>query len=312
MALVTGGAGFIGSHVVERLRKAGWRVRVIDDFSTGSRENLTSAAKSIEIIEGSVTDSTLLERACQGSDVVFHLAAKASVPESFKKPKEYERVNVFGTDCVLKAARNAGAKRVVFSSTCAVYGDARKLPINENAPTNPLSPYAVTKLAGEDRGRLLAGAGGPAFTVLRYFNVYGLRQNPRSAYSGVISRFVEALHQGEAPTIFGDGRQTRDFVHVRDVAEANWLAANADIGPFGVFNVGTGTETSILELLNLLARLEGRPVVPRWLPARQGEIARSVAEASGGAARLDFMARTKLRRGLMELLSGSAPRLDAK
>jgi len=340
LALVTGGAGFIGSHLVEHLLTQGWKVRVLDELSTGHRSNLSAVEGKIEFIEGSITDGVTVERAAEGVEAVFHLAAKVFVPESFGKPEEYERVNVVGTAQILAAARNSGVRRVVFSSTCAVYGNTTALPITETAPSNPLSPYAQTKLAGEKLGREQAGTGGPGFSALRYFNVYGPRQDPRSAYSGVISRFADALAQGIPPTIYGDGKQTRDFIYMRDVARANLLAATQPDEPFAIYNVGTGKETTINELVECMAGFQkasqasepvrpndaranaaesggggsfqptapsaiGRPPIStvHYLPARTGDILRSVADVSLAAIKLGFAAQTTVNNGVAHLLS---------
>lgn len=297
-ALVTGGAGFIGSHVVEHLLANGWRVRVLDDLSTGHRANLAAVMDKIEFVHGSVTDGAVVTRAVTEAEVVFHLAAKVFVPESFEKPAEYEWVNVHGTALLLQAAKAAGVRRVVLSSTCAVYGDTTDLPIKETTPPKPLSPYATTKLAAEELGRKVA-ADGLAFTALRYFNVYGPRQDPRSMYSGVISRFADALKKGEQPVLYGDGIQTRDFISVRDVARANLLAANQTDSTFAVYNIGTGRETKISGLLQLLAGT--RDVTPIRGPARPGDIQRSVAESDLARTAIGFAAQMPIEAGVRHI-----------
>ncbi len=347
-ALVTGGAGFIGSHLAEHLLANGWTVRVLDDLSTGHVANLAAVAERIEFIQGSITDSKLVERAVAGAEVVFHLAAKVFVPESFEKPEEYEHVNVQGTAILLAAAKKAGVRRVVFSSTCAVYGDTTDLPIVETAPTNPLSPYAKNKLAAEELGRQAStcvitthapggavgtgiggqmtenpstlgygeasggrngnptrAAGGMAFTALRYFNVYGPRQDPRSAYSGVISRFADALKRGEQPVIYGDGSQTRDFIHVSDVARANLLAAKQTGPTFAIYNVGTGRETSIKALYELITRAQILRRSPQCQPTRAGDLMRSVASIALIKNDLGFAVGTLMDDGVTDLLKGN-------
>jgi len=300
-ALVTGGAGFIGSHLVELLVSKGWEIRVLDDLSTGHLENLEAVKDRIGFTIGSVTDPMAVANGVTGCEVVFHLAAKVFVPESFEIPDEYERVNVGGTAVVLDAARKAGVRRVVFSSTCAVYGNPTKLPISEDDPVNPLSPYAKTKLAGEELGKKYAESGGPAFTALRYFNVYGSRQDPRSAYSGVISRFADAIKKGTAPTIYGDGSQTRDFIHVSDVAQANLQAGSQSRTGFSVYNVGTGLETSIAELFKFMAEAKGFRMPPQHSPVRAGDIVRSVAGNTRAKSALGFTVRALVRDRLGEL-----------
>ncbi|HVZ64210.1 MAG TPA: SDR family NAD(P)-dependent oxidoreductase [Opitutaceae bacterium] len=301
-ALVTGGAGFIGSHLAEHLLADGWQVRVLDDLSTGTRANLAAAEGKIEFIQGDVTDTAMVERSVADMEVIFHLAAKVFVPESFEAPTEYQHVNVHGTETLLAAAKKAGVRRVVFSSTCAVYGDTADLPIAEKSPTKPLSPYAATKLAAEQIGRKIAAMGGPAFTVLRYFNVYGPRQNPRSAYSGVITRFVDALGKQKAPQIFGTGEQTRDFIHVSDVVRANILVAAERPDLIATYNVGTGKETTINELFRWLAEAQGTAQAPTYLPARAGDVIRSVADISLIAKERNFVPRASVRTELRNLL----------
>jgi UDP-glucose 4-epimerase len=303
IALVTGGAGFIGSHLTEHLVSNGWRVRVLDDLSTGHRENLAAVSGRIEFILGSITDKAAVVRAVAGVEVVFHLAAKVFVPESFEKPADYERVNVRGTALLLDAARKAGVRRVVFSSTCAVYGDTTDLPIAETAPTKPMSPYAANKLAAEELGRKAAATGGPAFTALRYFNVYGPRQDPRSAYSGVITRFSHVVANKLPPTIYGDGGQTRDFVFVGDVAIANLLAAGHMSGAHAIYNVGTSVETSIKDLWRMIAQVKGAKQEPQFLHPRAGDILRSVADIREIREKLGFSPTTAIADGIRDMLA---------
>lgn len=301
-ALVTGGAGFIGSHLTELLVSKGWRVRVLDDLSTGHLANLQAVTNRIDFVQGSITDRPTLERAVADIDVVFHLAAKVFVSESFQHPIQYQRVNVDGTAQLLNSARRAGVKRFVLSSTCAVYGDTVDLPIAETSGTKPLSPYAENKLAAEALGRQVAGEGAMSFTALRYFNVYGHRQDPRSAYSGVISRFAEAIRRGQTPTIFGTGSQTRDFVSVRDVAMANLLAATVLQAGFKVYNVGTGKETSISQLWRLMAVASETAFEAEYKPARAGDIIRSVADTRAISEGLGFVPCTALEVGVRALV----------
>ena len=302
-ALVTGGAGFIGSHLVDRLIMEGWRVRVIDDLTTGNISNLSKVDRKVEFFQGSITDAELVGRAVQGVEVIFHFAAKVFVPESFKIPSQYEHTNVHGTDILLKAARMAGVGRLILSSTSAVYGDAAKLPISEQSLTAPMSPYACNKLAAEELGRKAASDGGIAFTALRYFNVYGLRQDPRSTYSGVISRFAENIGKNIAPTIYGDGLQTRDFINVGDVARANLLAAMSERTGYSVYNVGSGLETSINDLFQRMTLITGSTLVARHELRRHGEVSRSLANIDKIKSELGFAPRVQLKEGLSELLT---------
>jgi len=222
--LITGGAGFIGSHLVEALIERGERVRVLDDFSTGRRENLAAVADHIELLEGDVADPEIAERAVAGCDYVLHLAAIASVQASLKAPRHTHRVNVDGTLNVLDAAQRAGVRRVVFASSAAVYGDHTALPLREELPPRPLSPYAASKAVGEAYCCAFHASYSLPTVALRFFNVYGPRQDPASPYSGVISIFAARMARGECPVIYGDGKQTRDFVYVADVVRAMLLA----------------------------------------------------------------------------------------
>lgn len=297
--LVTGGAGFIGSHLTELLVGRGEQVRVLDDLSTGHLQNLDSVLGKIEFIRGSVADETAIVRAVAGVEVVFHLAAKVSVPESFEKPDEYEKVNVHGTAQLLDAARKAGVRRVVFSSSCAVYGDTTDLPIKETAPPKPLSPYAANKLAAEELG-LKVAADGLAFTALRYFNVFGPRQDPRSPYSGVISLLADRARSGQPFTVHGDGGQSRDFIAVADVAEANVRAATRPGAASGVANICTGRRLSLNELIATIERISGRPIDRRAGAPRPGDIRASLGCPDVAQRELGFVAAVGLEAGLQD------------
>ena len=234
MALVTGGAGFIGSHLVEGLIESGWRVRVLDDFSSGFEENLAAVRDRLEVLRADVWDPVALARAAEGAEVVFHQAAIASVPRSVDEPFETHDVNLSGTVRVLEEARSAGVRRVVFAASAAIYGEGDAAPKHEALPPAPASPYALQKYAGESYCQLFSRFHGLETVALRYFNVYGPRQSPGSAYASVIPLFVRACLKGEPARIYGDGSQTRDFVYVRDVVRANLLAADApDLGDAG-------------------------------------------------------------------------------
>lgn len=301
-ALVTGGAGFIGSHIVEELLQRDARVRVLDDFSTGRRENLQDFTGRLEIIEGDLRDGQAVLAALRDVEVVFHLAAFISVPQSMSDPEACFAVNVGGTNTLLEASRRAGVRKVVLSSSTAVYGEAQSLPIDEGQPPAPLSPYAVSKQVNEIYARLYTRTLGLPVVALRYFNIYGPRQRPDSDYAAAIPIFVRRLIAGQAITIFGDGKQTRDFVFVKDVVRANLLAAESDAAG-EVFNVCSGRETSLLDLLEELSELaplqhnEFRPEV-RFEAPRPGDIYRSVGDPSRAADLLGFRAQTSLAEGL--------------
>ncbi|MCB0211486.1 MAG: SDR family NAD(P)-dependent oxidoreductase, partial [Anaerolineae bacterium] len=253
--LVTGGAGFIGSHIVEALVERGDRVRVLDNLSTGRLQNLAHVSELVEFIEGDVRNETVIREAVSGVDTIFHLAAMVSVPESMAKPIEAETVNALGTLALLTAAKHAGVRRLILSSTCAVYGDEPSLPKTETSPTRPQSPYAISKLAAEHYCHLFNDSMGLETVVLRYFNIYGPRQDPSSPYSGVISIFVDKMSQGHLPFIYGDGEQTRDFVFVKDVVQANLRASQTPEAAGNVFNIGTGHPSSINDLFNFVAHI---------------------------------------------------------
>lgn len=294
--LVTGGAGFIGSHLSLALIGLGARVRVLDDFSTGHRKNLAPGA---ELVEGSVADEAAVTRAVTGCGLVFHLAAMVSVPQSVAEPDLCVRSNIVGTQRVLTGAKSAGVRRVVLASTCAVYGDQPNLPSREGDPTMCCSPYAASKLAGEGLMQAFARTGGPSTACLRFFNVYGPGQDPKSAYAAVISAFAAALREGRTPTIFGDGEQTRDFVFVEDIVRANLLAATSPAELRGeVFNVGTGSRTSLLHLLAMLAKVAGRPATADHKPARAGDVRHSQADIARIRTTLGYEPRTAMEQGL--------------
>lgn len=301
-SLVTGGAGFIGSHIVEALVARGDRVRVLDDLSSGRPENLAAVRDRVEFIEGSIEDPAAVKQAAQGVAQVFHLAAMVSVPQSMAHPLAAERANALGTLNVLQAARDAGARRLVLSSTCAVYGDEPSLPKHEQSPILPQSPYAISKFAAEQYCRLFTESFGLETVVLRYFNVFGPRQDPSSAYSGVISIFVDKLRRGAAPLIFGDGEQTRDFVFVKDVVAANLRAADTPDAAGQVFNIGTGRQTSINQLHAALAQILNFSEPPVYRPPRRGDIRYSCADASRADLGLGWSAQTSLADGLRQLV----------
>jgi nucleoside-diphosphate-sugar epimerase len=274
LALVTGGAGFIGSHLVEALLAQGIRVRVLDDFSTGTRANLAAVADAIELLEGDIRDNALCQRACAGVDRVWHLAAMASVPQSVADPLAAHAINTTGTLQLLVAARDAGVRRFVFASTCAVYGENLQVPRVETLLPQPMSPYASSKLAAEHYIRQFGTLYGLEAVALRFFNIFGPRQDPQSPYAPVIPRFCTALLEGDVPVIFGDGEQSRDFVYVKDCVQVVLAAGLRDgDGIVGeVFNVASGRTTSINRLLALIQGALGIDRAPQYCPARPGDI----------------------------------------
>jgi nucleoside-diphosphate-sugar epimerase len=257
-ALVTGGGGFIGSHLAARLVGDGYSVRVLDNFATGRRENLVPLVEEIELVEGDVQSYERAHTAVRGCDVVFHLAALPSVPRSVQDPLTTNAVNVIGTLNVLLAARDSGVKRVVCASSSSVYGAVADLPKGEDLPLAPLSPYAVGKLAAENYCRSFHAVYGLETVVLRYFNIFGPRQDPLSQYSAVIPKFITDFLDGRTPVIYGDGEQSRDFTFVENVVEANLLATNADGAAGDVFNIACGERISVNQLVDELRSITGQ------------------------------------------------------
>ena len=301
--LVTGGAGFIGSHLVERLVAEGHRVRVLDDLSTGKLTNLGAVADRIEFIQGSAANASDARRAMVGISGVFHLAAISSVAVSLETPLCNQQAGEVATLTVLDAARRAGVRRVVLTSSASVYGDTETSANDESLPPKPLSFYALSKLTGENYGRIFTSLY-PEFDTasLRYFNVFGPRQDPNSPYSGVISIFLKCLRTGQAPMIFGDGQQTRDFVEVTNVVEANVLAMKCS-PPLGgeSFNVGTGESVSLLEIWQCLRELANSPLAPSFSAARAGDIRHSRASIAKIQTHLGYSARISWQDGLKKL-----------
>jgi len=301
--LITGGAGFIGSHLVEALAAEGARVRVLDDFSTGRRDNLAEVAGEVEVIEGDVRDRLVVERAVSRADVVVHLAAVSSVQASVDDPRRVWEVNCDGTLNLLEAARTGGVRRFILTSSSAVYGDHTDLPLAEDLPPRPLSPYAASKAAAEGLCWSYCTTFGLPTVNLRLFNVYGPRQDSSSPYSGVISVFVERMRQGQPPVVYGDGEQTRDFLYVADVVEAILRAADCEEAVGGVFNVAGGEETSVLQLVAVLNRTLGKHLAPTFESPRAGEVRRSRADVGRTRDTLGWTASRTLTEGLTALLS---------
>ena len=298
--LVTGGAGFIGSHLVEELVKRKHKVRVLDDLSAGRMENLEAVEKKIEFVKGSISDKPTVDGAMKGCKGAYHLAAMVSVQDSIKNPVKTWDVNIRGTLLVLGAAKREKAKRVVLSSSAAVYGDAFGLPKMEDGSLQPKSPYGESKHINEMNAVKYWKDYGLETVCLRYFNVYGPRQVPDSPYSGVITKFVRAGLKGERPVIYGDGKQTRDFVYVKDVVGANVLAMGAAKAPGEIFNIGTGRETSILRLWNGVAGLTKSSKKPKYEDERQGDIYRSYASIEKAKKLLKYAPEWELKKGLGE------------
>jgi len=300
MALVTGGAGFIGSHLVERLLGEGVRVRILDNFSSGSRALLPFASRyaaSLEIVEGDLRDLAAVERAAAGADVIFHQAAMRSVPRSVADPLGANENNVTGTLHVLQAARTAGVSRVVWASSSSVYGASPELPKREDQPAAPISPYAVSKAAGE----LYAAVWSRLYQVeavgLRYFNVFGPRQDPASEYAAVIPRFILWALRGEPLEVHGDGQQSRDFTYIDNVVEANLLAASASGVGGEVFNVGCGERVSLLAIIEALEEALGRPLERRHTPARAGDVPHTLADVDRAKRRLGYQPSVAFAEG---------------
>ena len=301
-AVVTGGCGFIGSHLVERLLKDGWSVRVVDDFSTGNLNNLISVLNDVELFTQDVSCLENLSRVMGDTEVVFHMAGMASVPGSITAPLKSHSVNATGTLNVLQAAREAGVKRVVLSSSASVYGNADQLPTTEQAPICPQSPYAADKAAAESYCRVFNSLYEIEAVVLRYFNVFGPRQNVRSGYAAVIPRFVQAAVTHSTPTVFGDGLQTRDFVCVDNVVSANILAATVPGVGGETFNVAGGSAISLLDLLSTLRTITGLDLEPVFQPGLSGEVRHSYADITRAREMLGYSPTVSLEEGLRRTL----------
>jgi UDP-glucose 4-epimerase len=276
--LVTGGAGFIGSHIAEALVQRGDRVRVLDNLSTGHRSNLDGLGNKLEFIEGDLLEADTVARAVAGVDCIFHEAALASVPRSIEHPLDTHAACVSGTLILLEAARRAGVRRLVYAGSSSAYGDQPTSSKRETDLPAPISPYAAAKLAAEHYCRAFTATYALETVVLRYFNVFGPRQDPNSPYSAVIPLFITAMLSGSQPTIFGDGRQSRDFSFVANVVRANLLAADAPGVAGRVFNIANGRNTDLLTLVEILNRLLGTSVEPRHAPARVGDVRESLAD----------------------------------
>jgi nucleoside-diphosphate-sugar epimerase len=304
--LVTGGAGFIGSNIVEALVMRGDKVRVLDNFATGKRENLAPVMDKIELVEGDVRSFHLVRESIEGIDFVLHQAALPSIPRSIKDPITTNEVNVSGTLNVLEAARDAGVERVVYASSSSIYGDSESMSKIENLPPRPLSPYAVSKLAGEKYCYVFHGIYGLKTISLRYFNVFGPRQDPNSQYAAVIPKFLRDMRDGKQPEVYGDGEQSRDFTHVENVVHANLLACEERAAALSgeVFNIACGKRVTINQVVGHINRSLGKNIQPIYTDARAGDLKHSLADIGKASRSLGYAAKTDFEEGLARLAAG--------
>jgi nucleoside-diphosphate-sugar epimerase len=309
--LVTGGGGFIGSHLVDRLLGDGHRVRVLDNFATGRRENLLGVLDDIELVEGDIQSYERVHNAVRGCEVVLHQAALPSVPRSVQDPLTSNASNVVGTLNVLLAARDSGVRRVVYASSSSIYGANPALPKREDLIPEPISPYAVAKLAGEGYCRSFHAVYGLETVALRYFNVFGPRQDPLSQYAAVVPNFITAALEDRAPTVFGDGEQSRDFTYVANVVEANCLALKGAEATGQCMNVACGESITINELVRELGAILGRPIEPLYEPPRAGEVRHSLADIGCARRALGYEPGVALREGLSRTVEALEARPDA-
>lgn len=298
MYLVTGGAGFIGSNIVQRLVTMGEKVRVLDDFSTGKRENL-AGIREIEVVEGSLLDDDCLERALTGVKYILHQGAIPSVPRSIADPLRSNEVNITGTLKLLEAAKAVGVKRFVFAASSSAYGDTAVLPKVEGMPGDPLSPYAVGKYTGELYAKVFAGLYGLPTVSLRYFNIFGPNQDPASEYAAVIPKFIQSMLKSEAPVIYGDGEQSRDFTYIDNAVEANLLACKSNsVGKGEVINVACGERYSLNELVRALNEILGSTIEPVHEGARPGDVRHSLADITRAKELLGYTVKVDFKEGL--------------
>ncbi len=302
LALVTGGAGFIGSHLVEGLLARGWQVRVIDNFATGKRENLAPVADKIELLEGDVRNLTTARTAMKNVDVVFHEAALPSVARSVANPLESNEVNITGTLNVLLAARDAAVKRVVLAASSAAYGNTLTLPKEETMTPEPLSPYAISKIAGEQYAKIFAELYGLSTVSLRYFNVFGPRQDPTTQYAGVIAKFCTCALEGKPYPVFGDGEQSRDFTYVANVVDANLLAAEAKLEGATLMNIAYGKRATLNQIIDMLNELTRQNLPTQYGPERAGDVRHSHASLKRAQEILGYAPKVDLLEGLRRTL----------
>jgi UDP-glucose 4-epimerase len=303
--LVTGGAGFIGSGIVRALLTRGDRVRVLDNFFSGKRENLAEVAADIELIEGDIRNDADLERALQGVELVFHEAAIPSVPRSLVEPLQNHEANATATLRLLLQAKKAGVRRVVYAASSSAYGDTPTLPKIESMRPSPLSPYAVSKLAGEHYCQIFATAYGLETVALRYFNVFGARQDPKSEYAAVIPRFITAALAGQGVTIFGDGEQSRDFCYIDNTVEANLKAGDAPAAKVSgqMVNVACAAATTLNQVVAMLSEITGKKIPVAYEPARVGDVKHSLADISAARAQLGYRGAVSFQEGLRRTIA---------
>lgn len=296
--LVTGGAGFIGSNIALELIRRGHSVRILDNFSSGKRENLKDIEKDIELIEGDIRSYHIVQQAVKGMDIVLHQAALPSVPRSIKDPITSNEVNVSGTLNILEASVSAKVKRVVYASSSSVYGDNPELPKNESMLPNPLSPYAVSKLSGEKYCKVFSRIYGLETISLRYFNVFGPNQDPTSQYSAVIPKFIYAISKGKQPVIYGDGKQSRDFTYVSNIIEANLLAATSKCDSGIVMNCACNDRITLNELVESINKIFNKNIKPKYEPARTGDIKHSFADINLAKKYINYSPKINFEKGL--------------
>ena len=300
MYLVTGGGGFIGSNLVKALLAKGEQVRVLDNFSTGKKENIHQVLDQIDLIEGDIRDPEAVNRAVKGSEYILHQAALPSVPRSIADPVSSTAVNIDGTVNLLVAAKTYGVKKFVMASSSSVYGDSPTLPKKEDMTPNPLSPYALTKLAGEYYCRVFSRLYPIETVCLRYFNVFGPGQDPNSQYAAVIPKFITAALQGNPPTVFGDGEQSRDFTYIDNVIQANLLAAHSQVADGTFFNIACGQRITLNNLLKVLETISSKTITPHYQAPRPGDVKHSLADISRAQKLLGFKPKVSLQEGLQK------------
>ncbi len=310
--LVTGGAGFIGSNLVHALVKRGERVRVLDNFSTGKRRNLARVLNNIELMEGDLRNYEMVKKAVQGVDYILHQGALPSVPRSIKDPLATHEVNITGTLNLLIVAKKEKVKRLIYASSSSIYGDSPELPKHEGMSPEPKSPYAVSKLAGEYYCRVFWEAYGLETVCLRYFNIFGPRQDPASLYAAVIPKFINAMLKGTPPTIYGDGLQSRDFTYIENVVEANLLALQAKGVEGQVFNIACGGRYSVMDLVKELNRITRRDLPPRFSPPRKGDVRHSQASIVKAEAILGYSPKVGFQEGLQRTVEWMGRRAETR